>query len=89
MKLSNSCDICVWSWSLLSDGSLVRGEYMGVTYEMREEGEGGPILTGELIAWKGGWENVDGLGSELANASGVSISELLNWEMVLYTVVLK
>ena len=27
------------------DGSLVRGKYMGVTYEMREGGERGSILT--------------------------------------------
>ena len=26
---------------------------------------------------KGGWENVDGLGSEFANSSGVSMSELV------------
>ena len=45
MKLSSSCDICVWSGSLLSDGSLVTGEYMGVTSEMGEGGEGGSILT--------------------------------------------
>ena len=33
----------------------------------------------------GGWENEDGLGSEMANSWGVSISELLNSEKVLYT----
>ena len=32
--------------------------------------------------------NVNGLGSEAANSSGVLILELLNWEIVLYTVVL-
>ena len=31
---------------------------------------------------KGGWEKGDGLGSESANSSGVSISELLNCEIV-------
>ena len=36
---------------------------------------------------KGGWENVDGLGSEFAILSGVSISELLNWEIVLKIVI--
>ena len=35
---------------------------------------------------KGGWEKVDGLGSESANSSRVSISELLNCEMVTKTV---
>ena len=89
MRLSSSCDICVWSSSLLSDGLLVRGDYMGVTYEMGEGGERGSFLTWEWIGWKGGWENVGGLGSELANLSAVSISELLNWEIVLYTVVLE
>ena len=36
-----------------------------------------------------GWENVGGLGSELAISSGISISELFNWEIVLYTVELE
>ena len=45
MKLSSSCGICVFSQSLLSDGSLVRGEYIGFTFEMEEGGEGGSILT--------------------------------------------
>ena len=40
MKLSSSCGICVLSWSLLLDGSLVEGEYVGATYEMGEGGEG-------------------------------------------------
>ena len=40
MKLSNSWEICVFSESLLSDGSLVRGEYMGVTFKKWER-EGG------------------------------------------------
>ena len=44
MKLSSSCEIFVLSWSLLSDGSLVKEEYVGVTYEMGEEGEEGSIL---------------------------------------------
>ena len=36
---------------------------------------------------KGGLrENVDGLGSEFPNMSGVSMSELLNWKKVLKTV---
>ena len=35
---------------------------------------------------KGGWENVDGLGSEFANSSGVSKSELSNWKIVWKTV---
>ena len=30
---------------LLSDGSLVKGEYVGVTIEMGEAGEGVSILT--------------------------------------------
>ena len=47
MKLSSSCDIYVLSESLLSDGSLVRGEYMGVTFEMGEGGEWGSIMTWE------------------------------------------
>ena len=50
---------------------------------------GGSIWSCEWICWKGGWEKVGGLGSELANSPGVSISELLNWEIVLYTVVLE
>ena len=40
----------------------------------------------ERIGRKGGWENAGGLGSEFANSSGVSMSELLNWEIVLKTV---
>ena len=32
-----------------------------------------------------GWEKVDGLGSESANSSGVSISEFLTCEMVTKT----
>ena len=35
----------MFSESLLSDGSLVGGEYMGFTFEMEEGGEGGSILT--------------------------------------------
>ena len=34
---------------------------------------------------KGGSRNVAGLGSEFANSSGVSISELLNWKIVYKT----
>ena len=45
MKLSSSCDICVRSLSLLSDDSLVRGEYVGVTCEIEEGGEG-------IFTWK-------------------------------------
>ena len=30
---------------LLSDGSLVKGEHVGVTFEMEEGGERGSILT--------------------------------------------
>ena len=45
MKLSSSCDICVLSWPLLSDDSLVGGEYAGVACEMGEGGEKGAILT--------------------------------------------
>ena len=47
MKLSSSCETCVFSESLLSDSSLVRGENMDVTFEMGEGGEGGSILTWE------------------------------------------
>ena len=47
MKLSSSCDTCVWS--VLLYGSLVRGEYMGVTYEMGEGGERGSVLTWEWM----------------------------------------
>ena len=36
---------------------------------------------------EGGWENSDGLASEFANSSGFSMSELLNWEIVLKTVI--
>ena len=42
----------------------------------------GWVLTGR----KGGWENAGGLGSELVNSSVVSMSQLLNWEIVLKTV---
>ena len=42
------------SWSLLSGGSLVRGEYVGVTCEMKEGGERGSILTWEWRGLKGG-----------------------------------
>ena len=43
MKLSSSGDICVLTELLLSDGSLVKREYMGVTFEMEEGGEGSSI----------------------------------------------
>ena len=49
MKLSSSCDICVFPESLLSDGSMVRAEYMGVTFEMGQGREGGFNFTWELI----------------------------------------
>ena len=45
MKLSSSCDFCVFTELLLSEGSLVKGEYVGVTLEIEEGGEGGSILT--------------------------------------------
>ena len=35
---------------------------------------------------KGGLGNAGGLGSEFANSSGVSMSDLLNWDIVLKTV---
>ena len=60
---------------------------MGVTYEMGEGGRGFNFVLG-TDGLKGRLENVDGLGSELANLSGVSISELVNWEIVLNTAVL-
>ena len=37
--LSSSCDICVLSWSLLSDDLLVRVEYVGVTCEIGQGGK--------------------------------------------------
>ena len=37
----------MWSVSLLLDGSLVRGEYIGVTLEMGEGGEG--VQLSELL----------------------------------------
>ena len=40
----------------------------------------------EWIGRKGGWENVGGLRSEFAKLSGVSMSVLLNREIVLKTV---
>ena len=45
--------------------------------------EGESFVDWELIGRKGGWENAGGLGSEFANSSGVSMSELLNWEIAL------
>ena len=68
---------------------VVKGEYVGVTLEIEEGVEGGSNLIWEWSGWKAGWENVDGLGSELSNSSGVSRSEILNWEIVLYTVAFK
>ena len=49
MKLSSSYDIYVLSWSLLSDGSLVKGEYVAVTNELGEGGEECLILTWEWM----------------------------------------
>ena len=40
--------------------------------------EGESVRDWEWMRRKGGCENVDGLGSEFANSSGVSLSELLN-----------
>ena len=36
MKLSSSLDICVFTELLLSEGSLVKGDYMGFTLEIEE-----------------------------------------------------
>ena len=40
MKLPSSWDICVFTELLLSEGSLVKGGYVGVTLEIEEGGEG-------------------------------------------------
>ena len=53
------------------------------------EGNGGFNFDLGMNRLKGRLGKCNGLGSELANSSGVSISELLNWEIVLYTVVLE
>ena len=47
MKLSSSGDDCVAIELLLSDASLVKGEYMGVIFEMGERGEEGSVLNWE------------------------------------------
>ena len=49
--------------------------------------EGESFVDWECIGRKGGWENSGRLGSEFANSSGVSMSELLNWEIVFKTVI--
>ena len=49
--------------------------------------EGESFVDWECIGRKGGCENAGGLGSEFANSSGVSMSELLNWEIVLKTAI--
>ena len=51
------------------------------------DGRGGIILGLGVNGSKGGRENVDGLGSEFANSSGVSMSDFLIWEIVLKTVI--
>ena len=49
--------------------------------------EGESFVDWERKGRKGDWENAGGLGSEFANSSGVSMSELSNWEIVLETVI--
>ena len=51
--------------------------------------EGASILIWEWRGRKGGWEKVDGLGSESASSSVVSMSEVWYWELVLYIVVVE
>ena len=61
------------------------GVCRGCLGDMRNGREG--IICGLGVnGSKGGWENVAGLGSEFSNLSGASMSELLNWEIVLKTV---
>ena len=43
-KLSSSLDICLLTELLLSEGSLVKGEYVGVTLETDEGVETGSSL---------------------------------------------
>ena len=87
IRLLSSYEICVVSGELLLERSFVKEEYVGVTWEIWETVEGESVWDWEWMGRKGGWENVDGLGSEFANLSGVSISELLNWEIVWKTVI--
>ena len=46
------------------DLSLVKGEYVGVTLDLWDGVERGSFLVWKWRGWKGGWEYVDGLGSE-------------------------
>ena len=50
MKFSSSGYNCVLLGLLFSDGSLVKGEYMGVTFVMEEGGEEGSIFTWKWIS---------------------------------------
>ena len=67
--------------------SLLNGEYVGVTLEGVQ---GDVCWLWDCIDWKGGFEKVvelvgvcvEGDGSESANSSGFSISELLYCEIV-------
>ena len=44
MKLSSSLDICVFTELLLSECSLVKGEYVGVTFVIEVGVDGGSIF---------------------------------------------
>ena len=88
-KLSNSLYKSVFTGLLLSGGSLVKGEYIGVASVWDEGVDGASILIWEWRGWKRDWEKVDGLVSESANSSGVSMSELSYWKIVLYIVIVE
>ena len=47
MKFSSSFEICVFTELLLSEGSLIKGEYVGSTLEKEEGVEGGSNLIWE------------------------------------------
>ena len=59
--------------------------FRGCLGNMRN-GRGGIICGLGVNRSKGGLGNAGGLGSEFANSSGVSMSDLLNWDIVLKTV---
>ena len=89
MKSSNSLSKSVFTGLLLSGGSLVKGEYIGVPSVWDEGVERASNLIWESKGWKECWEKMDGLDSEAAKSSGVSMSELWYWEIVLNIVVVE
>ena len=71
MKLSRSWDICVFTKLLLSEGSLVKGGYWGVTLEIEEGVEWFQFLFGSVERLKGRLGNCRWAGFGVVNFVGV------------------